>query len=126
MLEQIEDKYNDFVKFISEISEQTEKAKIYGQVTQIVKLSMDYAQDMVQRKVDGRWNQLVKKMIQIHDNIKELETYEQFESEDHKKEAKDTIAKMKQLIIDSCKEVCEDPQKLICFAYEVRKQDAEE
>lgn len=30
VLEQIEDRYNDFVKFIDEISTQTEKARIYG------------------------------------------------------------------------------------------------
>ena len=126
VLEQIEDRYNDFVKFINEISEQTEKAKIHGQVRQIVKLSIDYTEDMVQRKVDRRWNQLVKKMIQIHDNIKELETFDVFESEEQKKEAKDTIALMKQKIGDNCKEICEDPYKLVCFAYEIRKQDAEE
>lgn len=60
-------------------------------------------------------------MIQIHDNIKEYETYTNFDSEEQKKEAKDTIELMKQKIKDNCKEICEDPYKLICFAYEVRK-----
>lgn len=30
VLEQIEDRYNDFCKFINQISEQTEKNKLYG------------------------------------------------------------------------------------------------
>ena len=81
---------------------------------------------MVQRKLDRRWAQLVKKMIQIHDNIKELEQFKDFDDDDMKKEAKNTIELMKQKIKDNCKEICSDPYKLVCFAYEIRKQDAEE
>lgn len=68
---------------------------MHGQVRQIVKLLIDYTEDMVQRKVDRRWAQLVKKMIQIHDNIKELEEFKNDDDDDLKKEAKSTIELMK-------------------------------
>lgn len=33
---------------------------------------------------------------------------------------------MKTLIFETCRDICEDPYKIICFAYEIRKQDAEQ
>ena len=65
-------------------------------------------------------------MIQIHQNIEELKKYKDFETEDMEKEAKDTIKEMQLKLIDTSKDVCTDPYKLICFGYEIRKQDYEQ
>lgn len=102
VLEQIKDRYDSFCKFIQEISAQTEIVKEHGQVSKIVQLSNDYAEDMSQRKLDGKWSQLVKKMIQINDNIMQLEQITNFQSPEQETEAKNTITKMKKLIHDTC------------------------
>jgi len=42
-------------------------AKIYGEASNVLKLSFEYSADIIQRKGDKKYDQLVKKMIQLHE-----------------------------------------------------------
>ena len=65
----------------------------------------------------------MKLMIDIYDNIKKYESMKEFESEEEKIETQKTIEEIKKKLHENCKKICVKPDKLLCFACELRKQD---
>ena len=57
----------EFDQYLESINDQTNMAKIYGEASNLVKLSFEYSGDIIQRKGDKKYDQLVKKMIQLHE-----------------------------------------------------------
>lgn len=72
LLDDIKKNFDEFEQYVEEISEQTELAKIYGHASNVVKLTYEYRDQMVQRQLDKNWIQLVELLIRIHDNTIEL------------------------------------------------------
>ena len=73
--------------FIDEIGEAIEKAKTFGKITNLIALSHEYKENMIQNKFRNNWIFLVKNIIEIVEKVHELKQTKEFEDEGQRLEA---------------------------------------